>query len=57
MSMRSAVQQIEAALSGNPLCTAGLFTLNRVFAIPESSVGGPEILALLYADDSFFGYR
>ena len=54
--MSSAVRQIETALSENPQCMAGLFTQNRVFAIPENSVGGSEVLALLYADDSFFGY-
>jgi hypothetical protein len=56
MSLESAVRCIEAALSSNPHCTAGLFTQNRVFAIPENSANGAEVLALLYADDSFFGY-
>jgi len=56
MSLESAVYCVEAALNRNHNCAAGLVTQTRVFAVPRGPSGAAEILALLYADDSFFGY-
>lgn len=56
MSLGSAIRCVEAALNRNPNCTTGLVTQKRVFAVPRGPSGGAEILTLIYADDSFFGY-
>jgi hypothetical protein len=56
MDIDAAVRGIESALAGNPNCTAGLFTANRVVGIQRGPSGGEEILAVLYADDPWFGY-
>jgi hypothetical protein len=56
MCIGAAVRRVESALAGNPNCTAGLFTMNRVVGIQKGPSGGEEILALLYADDPWFGY-
>ncbi|MDD5394322.1 MAG: hypothetical protein PHE17_15010 [Thiothrix sp.] len=56
MGIDAAVRSIELAVAGNPNCTTGLFTLNRVVGIQKGPSGGEEILALLYADDPWFGY-
>ncbi|MDD5394321.1 MAG: hypothetical protein PHE17_15005 [Thiothrix sp.] len=50
------MRRVESALAGNPNCTTGLFTTNRVVGIQKGPSGGEEILALLYADDPWFGY-
>ncbi|MDP1774690.1 MAG: hypothetical protein Q8L15_20680 [Methylobacter sp.] len=56
MSLESAVRCVEAALDSNPECAAGLITQKKVFGVPRGPSGEAEILALLYADDSYFGY-
>jgi hypothetical protein len=56
MDINVAVRSIESALERNPNCTAGLLTRNRVVGIQKGPSGGEEILALLYADDPWFGY-
>jgi hypothetical protein len=55
-ALAAAVAGIEKSLADNPSCTGGLWIRNRVFGIAEGPSGGPEILALLQADDSFFKY-
>lgn len=52
----SAVRHVETALARNPKCSAGMVARNSVFGIQHGPSGGPELLAILYADDSFFGY-
>jgi hypothetical protein len=55
-ALAAAITGIEKSLAGNPSCTGGLWIRNRVFGIGKGPSGGPEILALLHADDSFFKY-
>lgn len=56
MSLESAVFEVEDALRKNQHCSSGMLAQNRVFGIQHGPSGGPEILALIYADDPFFGY-
>ncbi|MDO9268864.1 MAG: hypothetical protein Q7T96_07110 [Methylobacter sp.] len=56
MSLESAVRCVEAALERNRNCATGLVTQKRVFGIHRGPSGEEEILALLYAEDSYFGY-
>ena len=55
-NLESAVRCVEEALVKNPKCVSGLLTQKKVFGILQGPSGGPEMLALLYADDSFSGY-
>lgn len=48
--------RLERALAGNAHCECGLLTAKRAFIIDRGPSGGPEALALLFADDSFLGY-
>lgn len=56
MSLESSVLCVETALSRNTRCSSGLVAQNRVFGIHRGPSEGAEILAIIYADDSFFGY-
>lgn len=56
MSLESAVRCVDAALNRNQCCATGLVTQKRVFGIPCGPSGDVEIIAVLYADDSWFGY-
>lgn len=56
MSVTSSVAAVEAALKTSDDCSAGLMAQNRVFGIENGPSGGPEILASLYLDDSFWGF-
>lgn len=56
MSLESAVACVELALRCNLQCSPGLMGQKRVFGVLCGPLGGPEVLALLYADDPCFGY-
>lgn len=56
MTLERAVSRIESALRQNPDCIAGLTIQKCAFGVPRGPSGGPEVLALVYADDPAFGY-
>lgn len=56
MNFNPLISRIENSLARNAHCSAGLIAQNLVFGIQHGPSGGPEILAVIYADDSFFGY-
>lgn len=56
MSLETAVANIELALRSSCGCSAGLTAQMRVFGVPHGPSGGPELLALMYADDPLIGY-
>lgn len=55
-SLEAAIARIERSLADNPSCGGGLWIRNGVYGVEKGPSGGPEILALLHADDSFFKY-
>lgn len=54
--MNGIAARLERAIRNNPRCGGGLLVAGRAFAIDRGPSGGPEALALLFADDSFQGY-
>ena len=54
--LMAAVGRIEKSLARNPQCGPSLWVRPGVHGIAKGPSGGPEILALIRADDSFFGY-
>ena len=54
--LESATERIRQALRQSPKCSAGLTARQFVYGIENGPSSGPEILACLYADDSFWGY-
>ena len=54
--LAAAVSRIEKSLAMNPQCGASAWVRPGARGIAKGPSGGPEILALVRADDSFFGY-
>ena len=48
-----AIPLIRKSLNGNAECEVGLLAQNRVFSIDEGPSGGPELLALVFADNRY----
>jgi hypothetical protein len=55
-ALEAAVGKIEKSLAMNPQCGASAWVRPGARGIAKGPSGGPEILALVRADDSFFGY-
>lgn len=55
-ALEAAIRRIEKSLVRNPQCGASIWARPGVRGIAKGPSGGPEILALVRADDSFFGY-
>jgi hypothetical protein len=53
MNSELCISRLEKALNLNKNCAGGLLANTRVFETPHGPSGGPEILALIYADDLF----
>jgi len=50
------IDLIERSLSENTRCSTGVLCNKRAFVIDAGPSGGPELLALLFADEKHLGY-
>lgn len=56
MSLESALQSVQTALSASPACCTGLAVAKTAFGIPRGPSGGPEIVAILHVDVHSYWY-
>ncbi|MBK3799955.1 hypothetical protein GAY33_12040 [Azospirillum brasilense] len=49
-------ETVVAAIAANPKCSTGLLSRPAAFEIERGPSGGPELLALLFADERHLGY-